>query len=54
VAGNTFFVEDGFNLCIVIYLFRAARKIPDQTANYYQSKYDKKSFYMKHRLQQRL
>ena len=49
---NTFFIKDGLNLCIVINLFRAARKIPDQTPNYYQNKYDKESFYVKHRLQQ--
>jgi len=54
VAGNTFLVENGFYLCVVVYLFRAARKIIDQTANYYQNKYDQKSFNMKHRLGQHL
>jgi len=54
MAGDALFVENGLNLCIIVDLFRAGRKIPDQTTHYYHNKYDKKSFYVKHRLRQDL
>jgi hypothetical protein len=54
MTGNTFLIENGFYLCIVINLFGAAGKIPDQSADYNQNKKYEKSFNMKHRLQQHL
>lgn len=50
MAGNTFFVEDGFDLRVIIDLFcEAAGKIPDQPTHQNQHKEDQESFYMKHR-----